>query len=146
MARSRGDNSGRGRRPRATVQPAGSNATPTDRSSPVFDVVRRALTLGLSGLFTTNEVMRRAVGDAIPRDWVDFAVDQSERTRSDFIERLAGELARTIESIDLAGLAEKVLEGRVIEINAQIQLHPKGARGSGGSPFRLAVVKGDERK
>jgi hypothetical protein len=122
----------------------GASATPSsDRASPVFDVVRRALTLGLSGLFTTNEVMRRAVGDAIPRDWVDFAVDQSERTRADFIERLAGELARTIESIDLAGLAEKLLEGRVIEVNAQIQLHPKGARG-GGPAFRLAVVKGDD--
>jgi hypothetical protein len=83
------------------------------------------ITSGLSSLFSTNEVVRRAVGEAMPREWVDFAVDQSERTRADFIERLAGELARTIESLELVEMADRLLEGRTIEIRAQIQLLPR---------------------
>jgi len=89
------------------------------------DLVRRVLTSGLSSLFTTNEVVRRAVGDAMPREWVDFAVDQSERTRAEFIERLAGELARTLESLELVEMADRLLEGRSLEIRAQIQLLPR---------------------
>lgn len=92
------------------------------------DLLRRLLTTGLSGLFTTNEVVRRAVGDAMPREWVDFAVDQSERTRAEFIERLAGELARTLESLELVEMAERLLDGRAIEIRAQIQLLPREGR------------------
>lgn len=89
------------------------------------DLLRRVITTGLSGLFTTNEVVRRAVGEAMPREWVDFAVDQSERTRAEFVERLAGELARTLESLELVEMAERLLDGRTIEIRAQVQLLPR---------------------
>jgi len=99
-------------------QPGGS-------ASGLPEMLRRVITTGLSGLFTTNEVVRRAVGDAMPREWVDFAVDQSERTRAEFIERLAGELARTLESLELVEMAERLLDGRTIEIRAQIQLLPR---------------------
>lgn len=96
-----------------------------DHAPGLPDLLRRALTAGLSSLFSTNEVVRRAVGEAMPREWVDFAVDQSERTRAEFIERLAGELARTIESLELVEMAERLFEGRSIEIRAQIQLLPR---------------------
>lgn len=149
MARARGDKSARGRPKRSARTVRADSATPGDgaeepeATTPVFDAVRRALTLGLSGLFTTNEIVRRAVGEAMPRDWVEFAVDQSERTRQELIDRLSGELARTLESIDLPGIAERILDGRVIEVTARIQLHKRGERGA-GAPFRLAVAKDDE--
>jgi hypothetical protein len=92
------------------------------------ELLRRGITAGLSSLFTTNEVVRRAVGEAMPREWVDFAVDQSERTRGEFIERLAGELARTLESLELVEMAERLFEGRTIEIRAQIQLMPRAGK------------------
>lgn len=103
------------------------------------DLVRRVLTSGLSGLFTTNEVVRRAVGEAMPREWVDFAVDQSERARAEFIERLAGELARTLESLELVEMADRLLDGRTIEIRAQIQLLPREGKLRTG---RLEVAMG----
>jgi len=98
---------------------------PGGSASGLPELLRRVITTGLSGLFTTNEVVRRAVGEAMPREWVDFAVDQSERTRAEFIERLAGELARTLESLELVEMAERLLDGRTIEIRAQIQLLPR---------------------
>ena len=114
---------GRGERPGPTdgVQASGAGGP----APGLADLVRRVLTSGLSSLFTTNEVVRRAVGEAMPREWVDFAVDQSERTRAEFIERLAGELARTLESLELVEMADRLLEGRSLEIRAQIQLLPR---------------------
>jgi len=114
---------GRGERPGPTD---GVHASGAEGPAPgLADLVRRVLTSGLSSLFTTNEVVRRAVGEAMPREWVDFAVDQSERTRAEFIERLAGELARTLESLELVEMADRLLEGRSLEIRAQIQLLPR---------------------
>ncbi|CAG0995551.1 hypothetical protein MYXO_02663 [Myxococcaceae bacterium] len=105
--------------PEPEIDPAGAG---------VPEILRRAITAGLSGILSTNEAVRRAVGEAMPREWVDFAVDQSERTRSEFIERLAGELARTLESLDMVEMAERFFEGRTIEVKAQIQLLPREGR------------------
>jgi len=109
----------------------------------VPELVRRALGAGLSSFFLTEAAIRKAVGDTIPRDWVDFAVDQSDRTRTELLERLALELGRSIERIDLAAVLERLLEGRTLEINAKIGL---GARreGAGATTFQVSVEDGDE--
>jgi hypothetical protein len=106
----------------------------------VPELLRRALTLGLSGFFMTNEAVRRALGEAVPKDWIDFAVDQSERTRAEFIERLAGEIARTLESVDLATILERVLEGRTIDLRAQIRLLPR-EEGGPVEPLRFTILR-----
>lgn len=109
------------------------------------DLLRRALTAGLSGILSTNEAVRRAVGDAMPREWVDFAVDQSERTRSEFIERLAGEIARSLESLELVEMAERFFEGRTIDVKAQIQLLPREGRVRAKN-LRVDVAGGGRRR
>jgi hypothetical protein len=107
------------------------------------DAVRKLIALGLSGVFSTQETLRQAVGDALPKEWVDFAADQSERTRAEFLERLAGELARTIESIDLARVMQQALEGRTLEVHARIRMLPdEDPDGRGG--LRITMTEDDE--
>ena len=85
------------------------------------EFVRRAFTMGLSGLFTTEEAFRRALGDTVPKDWVDFAVDQSDRTRSEFLERLSGEIGRVLEGVDVAGVLRELLRGQTLEVKAEFR-------------------------
>jgi hypothetical protein len=92
--------------------------------------MRRALSVGFSGFFLTESAVRRALGDTLPRDWVDFAVEQSERTRAEFLERLSHELARSLERVDLGSALTQLMEGRTLEIKAQIRLGPKRPRGA----------------
>jgi hypothetical protein len=105
------------------------------------DLARRLLALGLSGVFATQETIRQAVGDALPKEWVDFAADQTERTRGEFLERLAGELARTLESIDLARVMQQALEGRTLEVTARIRMLPEGKQ---GTRLELSMVEDDD--
>jgi hypothetical protein len=142
MARTRGNS---GREPARGSAAGARDEAPASSSNGVPDLLRRALTLGLSSFFTTNEAVRRAVGEAVPKDWIDFAVDQSERTRAEFVERLAGEIARTLESIDLAAIAERVLAGHTIDVKAQIKLLPRDSE-TPAEPFRISVLgeKGSE--
>lgn len=95
-------------------------------SEAVSEMARRMLAVGLSGFFTTEEALRKALGDTIPRDWIDFAAQQSDRTRKDMSEAIARELGRVLERVDLAELLAQVFEGRSVEVSATIRLSPRG--------------------
>ncbi|MBW2234321.1 MAG: hypothetical protein JRF70_14165 [Deltaproteobacteria bacterium] len=132
---------------------APSNSSTQDERAPLLpELFRRAFTLGLSGIFTTEEAFRRALGDTVPRDWVDFAVGQSERTRSDFTSKMAEEMARVIESMDLEAILRSVLADHRVELKAEIQLVPRekeqSGRKSGKSvaAAKVAIVRGGGSK
>jgi hypothetical protein len=95
------------------------------------ELMRRIVAVGLSGFFFTEEAIRKAVGDTLPKDWIDFAADQSERTRGEFLERLSLEIGRTLENVDVADVLSRLLAGNTIEINAEIRLKPAGEGGGG---------------
>jgi len=121
-------------------QPKG--APPESGTLGLPEPLRRLLAFGLSGMFATQESLRQVVGDALPREWVDFVADQSERTRSDFLERLAGELARSLESIDLARVMQQALEGRTLEVHARIRMLPD--EGDSGLRFQLSMTEDED--
>jgi len=125
-----------------------ASGSPEETTAGMVDVFRRALTLGLSGIFTTEQAFRRALGDTLPRDWVDFAVLQSERTRDEFVGRLATEVAAVLENMNLDEVIQRTLADHRIEVTAEIRLVPDGDRGSDepGRPARVEVVRGGRRR
>lgn len=101
----------------------------------VPDLLRRVMTLGFSGLFTTESAIRGALGDTLPREWIEFFAQQSDRTREEFIARLTREFVRVLENVDVADLAEQLLTDRTIEVTAQFRLGPRSAApGAGPAP------------
>lgn len=137
MATSRGKaQSGPGGAPKS-AEPGADEA----RLPSLPELMRRVFSLGLSGFFLTEEAVRKALGDTVPREWTDFAVDQSERTRKEFIERLTYEMARSFESVDMAAVLRELLEGRTLEIHAEVRLGPD-ERGESGK-LRVGVRERD---
>jgi hypothetical protein len=109
-------------------------------SGGIPDLMRRALAAGFSGIFMTGEALREALGDSVPREWADFAADQSTRTRREFIERMSVEMGRAIEKIDWSVVLAALLEGRTLEVTAQIRLGEKdGAKALGPGSVRVKV-------
>ena len=86
------------------------------------ELMRRAIALGLTGFFTTEEAVRRAIGDTVPKDWTDYISESSDRTRSEFLDRLSREIAATLKDLDLAAVLEQLLEGRTLKVNAEFTL------------------------
>jgi hypothetical protein len=111
-------------RGRAGTGPAEPDTRPPPAGR-VPDLLRRVVGMGFSGLFLGEEVVRKALGDTVPRDWVDFAAAQSERTRRELIDRVAAEVGRTLDAIDLPGLAERLLRGHAIEVSARLRFVPR---------------------
>lgn len=105
----------------------------SERPKAIPDLFRRAMAMGLSGFFTTEEAFRRALGDTVPQDWVDFVGEQSERTRAELIERMSNELSRVIQQVDIAELLAALLKGQTVEVDARIRLVPDDPRKKGAS-------------
>lgn len=141
-------------RDRREPEPEGEGPGARGDKALLPDLVRRAFTLGLSGLFTTEEAFRRALGETVPKDWVDFAVGQSDRTRSELTGRLAEEVARVIENLDLEDLLRRLLLEHRVEIRAELNLVERepdaGSGGSrkkkAGSGSKVKVVGGGKRR
>ena len=116
----------------------------SERGPALPDFARRALSVGLSGFFLTEETIRKALGDTLPKDWMDFATEQSERTRKEFLERLSFEIAQSIQQMDLAAVMREILEGRTLEVKAEIRL--KGPEGDSVNKFHATLKENEEEK
>ncbi len=133
---------GKSAKPRRVEKPEGE--PPDEIRGAIPELVRRALTMGLSGFFFTEATIRKALGDALPKDWIDFAVDQSDRTRAEFLERLSYEIGRALENVDVAAVLRELLEGRTLEVKAEIRLGERDGRPGSQSSVRVVRSGGVE--
>jgi len=108
------------------------------------ELMRRAIALGLSGFFSTEEAVRRALGDTVPKDWVDYLSESSDRTRSEFLDRLSREIARTLKEVDLASVLRQLLDGRTVKVSAEFKLSADPE--TGGKPAVRFETKRDVGK
>ncbi len=118
-----------------------------ETAGPIPEMMRRALTLGLAGFFTTEGAVRRALGDTVPKDWTDFLAETSERTRSEFLERLSGEIGRVLEGVDIGAVIKGLMVGRTLEVKAEFRLLDEpGGSGNGSPSIRFSATGTGEKK
>ena len=109
-------------------------------------MIRRLAAVGLSGFFTTESALRRAVGETMPQDWVDFVSEQSDRGRQELFDRLAREMGRILEDMDLEELLENLVTDRTIEIEAKVRIRPReGGRKASRRRHATDGSKDDEK-
>lgn len=92
---------------------------------PLTDWIRRFAALGLSSFFTTESAIRKAFGDTVPQEWVDFLTDQGDRSRQELFDRVAAEFGRVLERVDIEDLLERLATGRTIEVEAKVRIGPR---------------------
>ena len=89
------------------------------------DLIRKGLTLGFTGFFMTEEAVRKALGESVPRDVVEFVLEQSERTRAELLDRISKEFGRAVSALDPVEIARRLLDGRTVEVTARLRLVPE---------------------
>jgi hypothetical protein len=112
-------------------EPRGRSAAGADAGGFFPEALRRVLTVGFTGFFLTEEALRKALGDSVPRDVIEFLLDQSQRMRSEFLDRISREFGRVLERVDPVELARRLLEGRTVEVSARFRLVPEKKRSRG---------------
>jgi hypothetical protein len=91
------------------------------------EAVRRTASLGFSSFFATEDAVRRAFNEAVPRDWVDYAKDQSAELRAEMIERMSAEFGAWLRTIDMTQVMSKLLAENDFELKISISTRAKNA-------------------
>ena len=128
--------------PLETEEPGTEAVDDEEPLSAIPELMRRAVALGLTGFFTTEEAVRRAVGDTMPKDWTDFLAQTSDRTRSEFLDRLTREIGRVLEGVDFAAVIREYLESRTLTVKAELQFQQK----SSSDPMSVDSAKADLKR
>jgi len=77
-------------------------------------------------------------------------VQQSERARRELVDRVAAEVGRTLDGVDVRELAARLLRGHTLEVSAQIRFVPRepegGAQAGARAPrtFGLDVERDED--
>ncbi len=106
--------------PRKRTSPR-KEAGSDDASGFLPDLLKRGMSLGLTGFFMTEEALRRALGETAPREMIEFVVAQSEKTRAEFLDRVSREFGKALSAMDPVEVVKRMLEGRTIEVSATIR-------------------------
>jgi len=114
------------KRPGDPVDDATGSSGESGRFFP--ELIRRGLSLGFTGLFMTEEAVRRALGDSVPDNVVEFMLDQSDKARQEFLDRISKEFGRVLSAMDPVEIAKRLLEGRSIEVTARFRIVPEPAK------------------
>ena len=69
----------------------------------------------------------------MPREWLEFFVAQSDRTRAELVERLSREFGRVFSAIEPVEILRRLLDGQTLEIQAKIRLQSGARDGEGRS-------------
>jgi len=93
----------------------------------LHEAIRRTAAVGFSSFFATEDAVRRAFSDAVPRDWVDYASRQSTELRSEMIERMSAEFGAWLRTIDMAQIMSKLLADNDFELKISISAERKSA-------------------
>jgi hypothetical protein len=93
----------------------------------LHEAVRRAAQAGLSGFFATEDALRRAFSDTVPRDWADYLGEKGSDLRGELIERLATEFGAWLRTVDVAQVAGKLLEENDFELRISVSASRRSA-------------------
>ncbi len=102
----------------------------------LHEAVRRAAQAGLSGFFATEDALRRAFSDTVPRDWADYLGEKGSDLRGELIDRLAAEFGAWLRTVDIAQVAGKLLE----ENDFELRISVSGQRRSSERAPELSLV------
>ena len=105
----------------------------------VIDLVRRALVAGMGALFMTEEGIRSFLGDLkLPKDAVNFLLNQVGKTKQDLFRALGTELRNFMEGIDWSERIRQLLASMDVKIEMRVSFEPR--------PDERAEARGKKKK
>jgi hypothetical protein len=109
----------------------GSGGGPGDprRPSPLEslfqEAVRRATGIGISGLASTEEAVRKAFQERAPKEWLRFVADQGDGLRSEVAERIGAEFAAFLRSPEFESKLRGVLDEYQLDVQVTLRAGPR---------------------
>jgi hypothetical protein len=104
------------------------------------EVVRRAAAAGFSSFFMTEEAIRQALSENLPRDWVDYAARQGGAVRGELVDRLAAEFGAWLRALDTEALLRTVVQLVLEHYDLRLEIDLSARPSSEHAPAKLTAV------
>ncbi len=103
-----------------------------DKENKVGDLIKKALTTGVTAAFMTEESVRSLLKDLpLPKELVSTLLDNAKNTKSEFVTSIKNELRSYLDKIDVSREIDKLAEKYDFEVKATISLKKKKKNGKG---------------
>lgn len=109
----------------------GDPKRPSPLESLFQEAVRRAAGIGISGLASTEEAVRKAFQERAPKEWMRFVADQGDGLRGELAERMAAEFAAFLRSPEFEAKLRGLLDDYQLDVRVTLRAAP---RTTGGEP------------
>ncbi len=104
------------------------------------EAIRRAASLGFSSFFLTEEALRRAFSDSVPREWVDYVSRQGEDVRTELFDSLAKQFGEWLREIDLVETLGQVLRRHDISVRLDLSAERRAEEADASRRSTLEVI------
>jgi len=108
---------------------AGDPKRPSPLESLFQEAVRRATGIGISGLASTEEAVRKAFQDRAPKEWLRFMAEQGDGLRGEVVERIGTEFAAFLRSPEFESKLRGLLDDYELDIRLTLRAGPKAPSG-----------------
>jgi hypothetical protein len=91
------------------------------------DLVKKILTVGIGGIFLTEESVRALISEfKLPKEMLTGVLENASRTKNEFLTKLSQDVIEKLKDrVDPQMLIEDVLKKHEIELNVRVKFHPK---------------------
>ena len=119
---------------------AGRRAGPLESLYQEF--VRRAAGIGLSSFVLTEEALRKAFADSLPRDWVEYLSRQGKDVRKDVLDALVREFGEWLRKIDPMVFQRNVIRTLLEDFDLSLEIKVRATpREGSGTKRALELVR-----
>jgi len=92
----------------------------------VPDVLKKALVLGVSGEFFSEDTIRKMLSDIqMPSDLVQFVIQQTAKSKNELIRIVAEEIRNIIVQAQIGEQVKKFIKGFKINIKLEVSFDPR---------------------
>jgi hypothetical protein len=90
------------------------------------DVLKKALVLGVSGEFFSEETIRKMLSEIqMPSDLVQYIIQQTSKSKNDLIRIIAEEIRNVVVQAQIGEQVKKFIKGFKINIKLEVSFDPR---------------------
>ena len=93
-----------------------------------FDLLKKAITVGVGAAFLTEEGLRALVSELkLPKELIQGLLQNANASKNEFLQKLASDVIDRVQNrVDVPKLMGEFLERNEVELKVRIRVKPKG--------------------
>ena len=96
------------------------------KDSPIGDVIKKVVSIGVGAAFMTEDAVKNALSDLpLPKDIVSGLLANAKGAKDDFLRTMRDEIHERLTKVNVSQLVEEVLDKYDLDVKASVSFRRK---------------------